>query len=129
MIKVLFTFGFLTFSSAVFGQLLVIPRSIPDKLTVPDNLPNPGIDLEIPFDYKAHVPMFKGQGLKLGKIVRKPNLAVSEGFSSNMKILDMSRGFSSNMPVKEFPGDFPSNMPIIGITPPAAEIIIPPSNK
>ena len=129
MIKILFIFGFLLSSSAVFGQLLVIPRSIPDKLAVPDNLPNPGIDLKTPFDFSIPGPVFKGKVLQLGKIVRKPNLAISEGFSSNMKILDMSRGFSSNMPVKEFPRDFPSNMPIFGVTPPAAEIILPRSNR
>ena len=129
MIKTLLVFGFLLSSSVAFAQILIIPRSIPDKLIIPDNLPNPGIDLKIPFDFTVPVPGLKGEALKLGKIIDKPNLDFSQGFSSRMQILDLSRGFSSNMPVKEFPRDFPSNMPIFGVAPPAPEIILPRSNK
>ena len=129
MIKILLVFGLLLSSSAVFGQLLVIPRSIPDKLDVPDILPNPGIDPKIPFDFSLPGPEFRGKGLQLGKIVRKSNSAFSEGFSSNMQVLDLSKGFSSNMPIKEFSRDFPSNMPIFKINPPGAGIILPRSNK
>ena len=107
MNKIVLILGLVFSSSFVFGQALIIPRSIPDKLDIPNNLHDNTIDFES----------------SLGHIVSPLESNISDnndntlGEDSNMAIIDLSKDFSSKMPVKEFSKDFPSRMPMLGNKP------------
>ena len=120
MNKIVLILGLVFSSSFAFGQALIIPRSIPNKLDIPNNLPNNTIDFES----------------SLGHIVSplESNISEENGKTlveeSNMVIIDLSKNFySSNMQVKEFSNDFHSNMPIVGEEPKEDAITLDGSKK
>ena len=119
MNKIVLILGLVFSSSFAFGQALIIPRSIPNKLDIPNNLPNNTIDFES----------------SLGHIVSplESNISEENGKTwveeSNMAIIDLSKNFSSNLQVKEFSNDFHSNMPIVGEEPKEDAITLDGSKK
>jgi hypothetical protein len=114
MNKIVLILGLVFSSSFVFGQALIIPRSIPDKLDIPNNLHDNTIDFESPLGHIVS-PLESNISDNNDKVSDENGNTLGE--DSNMAIIDLSKDFSSKMPVKEFSKDFPSRMPMLGNKP------------